>query len=58
MKALENPWITNLIRMRKIDKLNRYIVDDTIGMIYVYDDKTIKNLYNFSDELKKLNVQN
>ena len=57
MEVLENPWITNLIRTGKIDKLDRDVVDDMIDTIYVYDDKTIKIVYNFSDELKLLNVQ-
>ena len=57
MEVLENPWITNLIRTGKIDKLDRDVVDDMIDTIYVYDDKTIKIVYNFSDELKMLNVQ-
>ena len=57
MEVLENPWITNLIRTGKIDKLDRDVIDDMIDTIYVYDDKTIKIVYNFSDELKMLNVQ-
>ena len=47
MEVLENPWITNLIRTGKIDKLDRDVVDDMIDTIYVYDDKTIKIVYNF-----------
>ena len=33
MEVLENPWLTNLIRTGKIDKLDRDVVDDMIDTI-------------------------
>lgn len=57
IKGYQNPWISNLLKTGKIDKLDRDIVLKMIDTIYVYDDKTIKIVYNFSDDLKILNVQ-
>lgn len=57
VEAYENPWITKLLNTRKIDKLDRDIVNEMIDTIYLYENKTIKIVYNFSDELKILNVQ-
>ena len=56
-KILENPWITNLVNTGRINKLDRDVLDIMVDKIYVYEDKTIKIVYNFSDELKKLSVQ-
>ncbi|MFQ9515800.1 MAG: recombinase family protein [Eubacterium sp.] len=57
IKGYQNSWISNLLETGKVDKLDRDIVVQMIDKIYVYDDKTIKIVYNFSDELKILNVQ-
>ena len=56
-KILENPWITNLVNTGRINKLDRDVLDIMVDKIYVYEDKTIKIVYNFSDELKELSVQ-
>lgn len=57
IKGYHNSWISNLLKTGKIDKLDRDIVLKMIDTIYVYDNKTIKIVYNFSDDLKILNVQ-
>ena len=57
IKRYQNPWIANLLKTGKIDKLDRDIVLKMIDTIYMYENKTIKIVYNFSDELKILNVQ-
>lgn len=54
--AYENPWITKLRETERIDKLDRDIVEEMIDTIYLYEDKKIKIVYNFSDELKILGV--
>lgn len=47
----EYTWVRKLLDMRTIDKLDRSIVLDMINEIKVYNDKRIKIVYNFSDEL-------
>ncbi|MDE7417967.1 MAG: recombinase family protein [Lachnospiraceae bacterium] len=44
-------WVRKLLDMRAVDKLDRSIVLDMISEIKVYNDKRIKIIYNFSDEL-------
>ncbi len=46
-----NPWIEKLLRLKKLEELDRDIIVEMISMIYVYENKTIKIVYNFSHEL-------
>ncbi len=49
-----NPWMERLLSHRKLDHLDRDIVVEMLSMIYVYEDNTIKIVYNFSEELEAL----
>lgn len=40
--------------MRAVDQLDRSIVLDMINEIKVYNDKRIKIVYNFSDDLENI----
>lgn len=48
------PWIERLLRYRKLHHLDRDIVAEMISMIYIYEDNSIKIIYNFSDEVEAL----
>jgi site-specific DNA recombinase len=48
------PWIEKLLATKEIKELDKEIIDEMIDKIYVYEDKTIKIVYNFSDELELL----
>ena len=54
-----NPWIKRLLQYEDIEHLDRETVVEMISMIYVYENNTVKIVYNFSDELEILlkNVQ-
>ena len=49
-----NPWIDKLLKRESIEHLDRETIVEMISMIYVYENKTIKIIYNFSDELETL----
>lgn len=49
-----NPWIERLLRYESIEHLDRASVVEMISMIYVYENHTVKIVYNFSDELEML----
>lgn len=53
-KVLESPWIQRLVRMKSIDKLDRDILAEMVDSIIVYEEKRVKIVYNFSDELDAL----
>lgn len=46
-----NPWIEKLLNQEPLEHLDRETVVEMISMIYVYENNTIKIVYNFSDEL-------
>lgn len=50
----ENLWIKRLLEFGKIDKLDREIVAEMLQEIKVYENHTIKIIYNFSGELQHL----
>ena len=50
----ESPWIARLLEMKNIQFLDRDIVIEMIDALYIYEDKRIKIVYNFSNELKNL----
>ena len=54
-----NPWIKRLLQYEDIEHLDRETIVEMISMIYVYENNTVKIVYNFSDELEILlkNVQ-
>lgn len=49
-----NPWMERLLSHQELDHLDRDIVVEMLSMIYVYEDNTIKIVYNFSEELEAL----
>lgn len=53
-EVLESAWIRRLVRMKSIDKLDRDILADMVDSIIVYEEKRVKIVYNFSDELDAL----
>lgn len=53
-KILENSWVQKLLEQKQIDEIDRQIVLDMVHEIQVYEENTIKIIYNFSDELDYL----
>ena len=53
-KNFVNPWVERLLELKKIEKLDREMVVEMLSMIYVYENHTVKIIYNFSDELDVL----
>jgi hypothetical protein len=51
---IRNAWITRLLEIGHVDRLDRSLVVEMVGQIYIYSDNTIKIIYNFSDELADL----
>lgn len=51
---LKFPWLERLLQKGKIEELDRGTVADTIDAIFVSDNKEIKIVYRFSDELETL----
>lgn len=49
-----NPWIEKLLQCEAIEHLDRETVVEMISMIYVYENNTVRIIYNFSDELEVL----
>lgn len=49
-KTVVNPWLEKLLKHKRIEQLDRGLVVEMISMIYVYDNHTMKIIYNFSDE--------
>ncbi len=50
----KNSFIAKLLDYGTISKLTREIVVEMIDFIYIFEDKRIKIVYNFSDELETL----
>ncbi len=50
----KNSFISKLLDYGVIEKLTREIVIEMIDCIYIFDDKSIKIVYNFSDEFEAL----
>lgn len=48
------PWIKKLLELQYIEVLDRDILYEMIDQIIVYNDRTIKIIYRFSDELNTL----
>ena len=51
---LQFPWLERLLQKGKIEELDRGTVADTIDAIYISDNKEIKIVYRFSNELETL----
>ena len=49
-----NPWLERLLQFEKIEHLDRETVVEIISMIYIYENHTVKIIYNFSNELDVL----
>ena len=49
-----DPWIERLLQYRELSHLDRNIVVEMVSMIYIYEDNTVKIVYNFSDEVEVL----
>lgn len=49
-----NPWIERLLQCGELEHLDRQIVVEMVSMIYIYENKTVKIVYNFSNELEAL----
>lgn len=50
----ESVWVKRLLQFRTVEELDRSIVVEMIDHIYVYENRKIKIIYNFTDELKDL----
>lgn len=53
-KFLEAPWVTRLLQLKDVEKLDRTIIVEMIDKILVYDNRRIRIIYNFSNELECL----
>lgn len=51
---LESPWVVRLLELKEIDSLDRSIVVEMIDKILVYENRKIRIIYNFSNELEEL----
>lgn len=45
------PWIKKLLELKEIEELNRTIVVEMISEVVVFEDRKVKIVYNFSDEM-------
>lgn len=52
--VFETPWLKRLLELKDIEALDRDIVVEMISEIKVYENRKIKIIYNFSDELEHL----
>ena len=52
--VFETPWLKRLLELKDIEKLDREIVVDMIHEIKVYENRKLKIVYNFSNELEHL----
>lgn len=50
----ESLWIQRLLQLKDIEMLDRSIVIEMIDKIYVYEDRRIRIIYNFTDDLENL----
>ncbi len=51
---MENPWVRRLLELGSIERLDRNIVTEMVHEIKIYENHTIKIIYNFSDEQQHL----
>ncbi len=51
---MENQWVRRLLELGSIERLDRDIVTEMVHEIKIYENHTIKIIYNFSDELQHL----
>lgn len=51
---LSSEWIRHLLEMKRVEQLDREMIVEMIHEIIVFEDRRIKIIYNFSDELKDL----
>lgn len=57
-KLPESPWVSRLLQFKEITSLDRSIIVEMIDKILVYDNRRIRIIYNFSDELENLFKRN
>lgn len=53
-EMFESPWVQRLLDIKYIEMLDRSILEEMIEVIYVYNNRTIKIVYNFDEELELL----
>ena len=53
-ESLKQPWIEKLVRLGKLETLDRDVLKETVREIRVYDDGQLEIYYLFSDELSRL----
>lgn len=51
---LESTWVSRLLQLRDVEELDRTIVVEMIDRILVYDNRRIRIIYNFSNDLEGL----
>lgn len=56
--VFEIPWVKRFLEQKQIPELSRDIVVEMVDAIYIYADKRIKIVYNFSDEYDELMTLN
>lgn len=54
VEIMDSQWIKRLLELKKIEELDRDIIVEMIGSITVYENKRIKIVYNFSNDLALL----
>lgn len=53
-KTTRSEWLNRLLEIGQVEKMTRHLAVEMIGQIYIYQDNTIKIIYNFSNELENL----
>lgn len=53
-KPVRSDWLNRLLEIGHVEEMTRRLAVEMIGQIYIYQDNTIKIIYNFSDELEDL----
>lgn len=52
--ALENPWVTHLLKYRQVEEMDRQILLMLVERITIFEDNVIQIRYNFSNKSKLL----
>jgi len=51
---LEQPWVEQLLKLKRIAELDRAALAQTVKEIRVFENKVVEVTYLFSDELRVL----
>lgn len=57
-RPTRSDWLNRLLEIGHVEEMTRQLAVEMIGQIYIYQNNTIKIIYNFSDELEDLISEN